>query len=173
MKKLLVILSLFFVTSNASADILLEPYVGYNIATTTQKNSSDGDVTGLGYGARLGFTLPLVFFAFDYSVGTVDVEYPSSKPEADYTDMGVVVGASLPILRVWAGYYFSAEVEFPTYTAEGSGMKAGLGFKMPVLPISFNVEYILKEYDESAGQTLANKIESKGLFISLSAPLEF
>lgn len=172
MKKLLVILSLL-VGTNASAGILLEPYVGYQVA----KNSgvSEGDIKGLGYGARLGWTMPLLFVAFDYSMAAAKYE-PDAGGEADwdYTAMGVVVGASLPVIRVWAGYNFSAELEQEggAGTFEGSGMKAGVGFKMPVLPISFNVEYLTNTYDEIDGSSISD-LKHKGLFVSVSAPLTF
>lgn len=170
MKKLAVILSLL-VGVNASAGILLEPYVGYAIGGTEQATVSDNDITGVAYGGRIGWTLPLVFFAFDYSTGAFDLEQGSSKTDADYTAMGVVAGVSLPVLRIWAGYNFASELKIDSSVKyEGGGMKAGLGFKMPVLPISFNAEYIIDEYDEGNGLSLVNKMESKILLISVSAP---
>lgn len=169
MKKLLVIMALVFTTSQASAGILLEPYVGYHMAKA--EGSVEGDITGLGYGGRLGWTLPLVFFAFDYSMAGTEYESDSGgKADWDYTAMGLVVGASLPVIRVWAGYNFTAEMEQESgATFEGSGMKAGLGFKLPVLPISFNLEYILNEYDEIDGTSI-DSVDQKGLFLSVSAP---
>lgn len=172
-KKLFVILSLF-VATNASAGILLEPYLGYHIEKGEQSGSADSDITGLGYGVRLGWTLPLVFIAFDYSAGGLEAEAGGTTTDADYTAMGLVVGASLPVLRVWAGYNFSTELELDSVLKlEGAGMKVGAGFKLPVVPISFNLEYIMNEYDEVAGITLTDKYEQKGLFLSVSAPFNF
>ncbi|MES2767849.1 MAG: hypothetical protein V4596_01780 [Bdellovibrionota bacterium] len=170
MKKLILILSIFGAT-HASAGILLEPYVGYHIAKGELSGFADDDITGLGFGGRIGWTLPLVFIAFDYSMAGVETDDGTTKTDADYTAMGLVVGAALPIIRVWAGYNFAAELEFDGGSKlEGAGMKAGLGFKLPVLPLSFNLEYILNEYDESDGASISNKYEQKGLFISVSAP---
>lgn len=173
MKKLFVILSLL-VGVNANAGILLEPYVGYHMGEGSQTGATDTDITGMGFGGRVGWTLPLVFFAFDYSSGGLDAESGSSEVDADYKAMGAVVGASLPMIRIWAGYNFSAELELDSATKyEGNGMKGGLGFKLPALPISINAEYIINEYDEANGTSLTNKYEHTSLFVSISAPLTF
>src|SRR5690606_21527118 len=111
MKKLLIALTIL-VSTNASAGILLEPYLGYNAGKTTQSGSEDGDITGIGYGLRVGWTLPLLFVGLDYSLHDVDIKDSSGKESADVKNLGLVVGASLPIIRVWAGYNFSSEVEF-------------------------------------------------------------
>ena len=176
MKKLLVIFSILVsvntIGANANAGILIEPYVGYHIGGTEQ-GTTENDVTGLGYGARLGWTLPLVFIALDYSTAGVELEPTTgATSDADYTATGLVVGASLPVIRVWAGYNFSAELDVEGGSDyEGTGMKAGLGFKMPLLPISFNLEYIINEFDEANGASLAQDLEAKTLFLSISAPL--
>lgn len=170
MKKLFVILSLL-VATNANAGILLEPYVGYQIGQLKDSADNKPDVTGMGYGARVGFTLPLVFFAFDYSAAALDYEYQSTKLDADYTAMAAVVGVSLPLIRLWAGYNFSAELDVDGDTYKGAGMKAGLGFKLPVLPISLNAEYIINDYDEKDPGTTQG-VDHTGVFVSISAPLD-
>lgn len=177
MKKLAVILALFM-SVNASAGLLLEPYVGYALGKRENADGTGkGDVTGLGYGGRIGWTLPLVFFAFDYSMGGFETKDKDSgiKFDTDHTAMALVAGVSLPVVRLWAGYLFDAEVEAKTGGStvkfEGNGMKAGLGFKpVPFLPLSLNAEYIMTEYDKANGTTLATKRENKMFFISISAP---
>jgi len=171
MKKLLVILSIMFATANASAGILLEPYVGYHMGSS--EGSEDVDYKGMGYGGRIGWTLPIIFFAFDYSAATVDYE-ASPTVDADMSAMSLVVGANLPVVRVWAGYSFATEIDIEDFIKiEGSGMKAGVGFKLPALPISFNLEYVMATYDDPEVGTLTNDIDASGLFVSVSAPLEF
>lgn len=172
MKKLLIAITIL-VSTNASAGILLEPYLGYNAGKLTQSGSEDADITGLGYGLRVGWTLPLLFIALDYSMHDVDFKDSTGKSSVDVKNLGAVVGASLPIIRVWAGYNFSAEGEVEADKFKGSGMKAGVGFKMPILPVSFNLEYIINEYDEMNGMSFANKMESKTVFLSVSAPFSF
>lgn len=175
MKKLLIVLSLM-ISANAFAGILFEPYLGYHLAGTEQTGSTDADVTGVGYGARVGWTLPLVFFALDYSAASLDIKADDGTPklDGDYTALGAVVGASLPIFRLWAGYNFSSQMDIEGQgKAKGNGMKAGLGFKMPVLPISFNLEYIINQYDKLGSISLTNDLKQKGIFFSVSAPLSF
>jgi len=172
MKKLLVALSILLST-NAFAGVLLEPYIGYNIGGTDQSGQVDSDLKGEGYGLRLGWKLPFVFVALDYSMSNITSEKSGQADEdGDLKNFGVVVGASLPMVRVWAGYNFSAVEDLDTtgkYT--GNGMKAGIGFKIPVLPISINAEYIISKYDELSDVALTNDVDSKMLFLSLSAPL--
>lgn len=174
MKKILIIVALMF-SVNSFAGILLEPYVGYHIAKSKQSGSPSSDITGAGYGARIGWTLPLVFVAFDYSGGSLTEKNSGGTSEDfTYTAMGAVVGASLPLLRLWAGYNFSSTAKFKTSgKLEGDGMKAGVGFKMPVLPISFNVEYTIDTYDKLNGSSFTPEEKQSGVFLSVSAPLTF
>lgn len=173
MKKLLIILSLTMST-NAFAGILLEPYVGYAIGTIEQSGSADSDFKGMGYGARVGWTLPLIFVALDYSKASGTTESPGTPDvDTDASNLGVVVGASLPIIRLWAGYNFQAKVQDEgSPEATGNGMKVGLGFKLPVLPISFNAEYIMTTFDEYDNQPLTPEVDSKTIFVSVSAPFD-
>ncbi len=174
MKKLLIAIT-FLMSTNASAGILLEPYLGYNAGKTSQSGSPSGDLTGVGYGLRAGWTLPLIFIGVDYAIHDVDWEPDgAAKNSVDIKNLGVVIGATLPVIRVWAGYNFDAEADVKDAVKyEGSGMKAGVGFKMPIIPVSFNLEYIINEYDKANGMTLTNKLEAKTLFVSVSAPLSF
>ncbi len=174
MKKLALILSLFMGV-NASAGLLLEPYAGYAIGNSEYADGSDkADVTGLSYGGRIGWTLPFVFFALDYSIGNTDFKYDDgSKIKSEHTTMAAVAGVNLKIVRLWAGYIFDTEAEDKdgTLKFEGNGMKAGIGFKpLPVIPLSFNLEYGLHEYDKANGLTLGSNLETKVLLLSVSAP---
>lgn len=175
MKKLFIVFALVFISSTSFAGILLEPYLGYNIGSTSQTGSSDSKDNGLGYGARLGWTLPLVFFAVDYSAASIkDKPDVGTSSDVKYSAIGAVVGASLPVLRLWAGYNFKSTFDVDGGgKLEGNGMKAGLGFKMPVLPISFNLEYILNQYDKLDGASITNDVKHKSIFVSVSAPLTF
>lgn len=173
MKKLLVILALT-VSSNAFAGILLEPYVGYNSGTTTQSGDPDTDVTGIGFGARVGWKMPILFVAVDYSSASLTGKTTGAADvDVDAKNLGVVVGASLPVLRLWAGYTLDAKAKVGTDPEmSGTGMKFGLGYKLPLIPVSFNAEYLMSEYDEDSAGPINPKYENKTIFVSVSAPFE-
>jgi hypothetical protein len=176
MKKVLVILAIF-VSTNAFAGILLEPYLGYASGKVTQSGQTDIKVTGMGYGARLGYALPLIFIAADYSMQKTSAKQGSNPSiDADVSDIGLVVGANLPIIRLWAGYDFKSKVDMGSNGyMTGKGMKVGVGYKLPAIPVSFNFEYIMDNYDKniSGGVTTATDKDAKVMFLSVSAPLMF
>ncbi len=178
MKRILGLI-LFFSASNASAGLLLEPYLGYNI--TAIESGNDGTAAkGPMIGGRVGFTFASTFFiALDYSTGDLSWEPEGGvnvKLEGTMTRTGVTAGMDIPIapLRAWAGYY-QADYE-PSgsgykYKAEdGTGYKLGLG--ITVLPIiDINVEYFSGKYDKLNDVSVSN-VKEKGLMLSLSAPFD-
>jgi hypothetical protein len=174
MKKLLVILALSLST-NAFAGILLEPYVGYLSGTKKQTGNPNSDVTGMVFGGRLGFTMPLVFAAVDYSSGDLTSKTTGATDLGlKTTDLGLVVGANLSIIRLWGGYEFASTAKLHGFQElKGSGAKVGAGFKLPALPISFNAEYLMNTYDKSGSQTLTNKVKANSVLVSISAPFDF
>jgi len=175
MKKYLIIAVVLFSTSSF-AGTLIEPYLGYFRGTIEQKNvvGSASDTTGIGYGARLGITFPLIFVALDYSTANVDVKPPvGAKTKADTSMLGLDVGVSSPLgLRAWGGYSFQSQFKDKDSndTYKGKGFKVGLGYKLPLLPLSLNLEYLVNTYDKVNSVTLSNKEELKALFFSVSAP---
>ena len=77
-----IVVTVFCFAVPARAGILIEPYVGYNLLASTMTfgagagGALDGQSvklsdTGLGYGLRLGYSLPMVFFAADYSMSNL------------------------------------------------------------------------------------------------------
>ncbi|MGI4991201.1 outer membrane beta-barrel protein [Halobacteriovorax sp. GFR7] len=162
MKKILVAMMIMIAGFQAQAGIYVEPYLAYNILGDT-----DGDdTTGLNIGGRLGYSLPmLVSFGVDYNMGTYDID----GTDADTTNLGAFVAVDLPILlRGYASYYFSSDLEAGNVTYDGSGVALGVGFTM--LPfVSLNVEYRTMSYDGSGAQA---DFDAEEILVGVSLPLD-
>jgi hypothetical protein len=181
-KKLIIFLALT-ISTNSYAGLLIEPYVGYNAGTIEQKNNSDqdGKLAGSGYGARLGYSFLVVFAALDFRKAVLSDNIKESGEEdrdANQTELGVTAGIWLPFgLRFWGGYQFVDRMKLKddtngTNNLKGSGMKAGIGYKLPIIPLSFNAEYIMSVYNKKDGESLSDKYNSSLLFVSVSMPLD-
>ena len=192
-----IVVTVFCFAVPARAGILIEPYVGYNLLASTMTfgagagGALDGQSvklsdTGLGYGLRLGYSLPMVFFAADYSMSNLSssvTEKPAGSTvttEASTgTSLGVTVGLDLPLLRPYVGYILDDQVKNDSATTSGSGFKAGIGISMLPL-IRVNLEYLTRTWtksksssgvEESFGSAATYKsVSDSGLFLNLSIP---
>lgn len=172
MKYTLFILMSFFTLKSAQASILVEPYLGYTMSDY-ETGSSSYDANGLVYGARLGYELPLLWFALDYMMSDQTVEL-SPDEDGSAQRMGVVAGVTVPLgIRAWLGYYFSDKFEFDEGSEfEGSGFKVGVGFRLiPMLHMNF--EYLSSTYDESNGASISPERDMNGFAVTLSVPVSF
>ena len=188
MIKLLVASFVFVAGFSAHAGFLIEPYLGYDFGTynttaTVGGGKSSSDTKGTVFGARLGYEFMIPWVAFDYSTGSGKASV-SGASDVDYTKtgMGLVVGASLPIIRIWAGYGFSNKYTIkgtngdPNTDFKGTYTKAGLGFSL--IPfIDLNAEYIMNKFEKFNPGTSEVNIKDvysnhdyNTVMISLSAP---
>ena len=102
MKKriLLLITMLVFTIGQANAAFMLEPYAGTYVSTEDEDGNA---VTGLNYGARVGFQNIGLMLGLDYQLATPSVA--DSDYEYSMSNYGLFVGYSFPImLRIWATY---------------------------------------------------------------------
>lgn len=184
----------------AHAGLLIEPYLGYEITKNTGTVNAaylsspidldkGGSATGMGYGLRLGYKLPVFFWmALDASMASGKQKYDNSVAfaEDDFsrTVVGATFGVDLPILlRAWVGYGFSDQLTLKSAagvkdTLKGTNTKVGIGLKM--IPfMSVNVEYILRKYTDATGDTYVSpttfntvygKAEQSSVLVSVSVP---
>lgn len=159
MKRFLGLLSflLVFVSFNTRADILIEPLVGYSTgisgeikpdtSTGLQKNTFSGGGGG-SFGGRFGYQKLGFQVGLDYLHSSIDMSDKAFKKNLSMNEWAGFVGFEFPILlRVYAGYIFSADGEskYDNGTSvqkmtlrDGSGAKAGIGFTiLPFLDINF------------------------------------
>lgn len=182
----------FGLASQASAGLLLEPYLGYESSTLTLDDGSvdsGGKGSGLGFGARLGYKTPImIWVAADYSSvsgATYKGAVSTNDGKIDSTNLFVDVGVDLPILfRLWAGYGVQSKSKFAADSGAGgdiiyeSPLKVGIG--LTALPlVSINVEYFTAKVKEieTGGSTTQGSFfktsDNKGLVVSVSAPFNF
>ena len=173
MKKLVVMLAMVLgFSATAKADILIEPYLGYEFGKTSDPK---GKFSGSALGARIAYKLPaFVWLGLDATMGTSgEIDWDASgsgTTDAKRETLSAVVGVDLPILlRAWAAYGFHNKLKPDVGSdIEGKNIKLGIGFT--ALPfVSLNLEYIKDEYDKPTGTDL----KTENLMLSVSLPLEF
>lgn len=174
MKKLLVVLvAVLGFGSISKADILIEPYVGYEMGKTTDP---DGKLTGSQLGLRLAYKTPLMLWVgADYTMGSGETDPDvGAKEDAKRSTLSGVVGIDFPILlRAWVGVGLTNDIKVGDYKFEGKNVKVGLGFTgLPF--VSLNLEYIKDTWDKWDGPIdLTTDVQNESYVFSVSLPLEF
>ena len=170
--QLLLLLGLVFGT-NARADLLIEPLVGYSYGRFTTEIPGEDDATAKGpsYGGRLGYSNLGFQLGVDYLNSTLDLADTSDNLKA--SEWAGFIGFKFPILlRAYAGYIFSGTGELGNMDlSKGTGPKFGLGFTgLPF--ININLEYRKISYDKVkvGSVTLDNDTGYNAYMISLSLP---
>lgn len=162
--------------SKASADILLEPYVGYYFGKA--KTNSSSNFSGPGFGARVGYKTMLGLSAgAEYMTGKMKQD---STPSVDITpnSLGAFVAFDFPVLlRVYGTYFISDKSDGKSNTGTNKysgnkGVKLGVGFTgLPF--VSVNLEYGASEFDKVNGSAAATSLKTNYYGLSVSLPLTF
>lgn len=192
-----VVLAAFvFFHAQAGAGIMIEPWVGYESGkmkcTTSGGSDCGGDVTGMHYGARLGYkSIVGLWVAGEYNGSSgLKTTQPNGDPDMDakHTSIGATVGFDMLFgLRAFAGYNFSENLETTDSAGDtdkfygGSSTKIGVGYKLPMIPLAFNLEMnsaTYKKYKGSNGtvydiDTVFSTFKHTGYILSVSAPFDF
>lgn len=180
----LLALTVLFTAAPAKADLLIEPLVGYNVATKFEFEDGDSYSGGRGpaFGGRLGYQQLGFQVGVDYLNSTVDMDDKLFKKDLKTGEWAAFVGFEFPILfRVYAGYIFSVSgktslrddsgVNVNTKLNGGSGYKAAVGFTLlPFLDI--NLEYRTVTVDNWKYGSFKPKtdVEYSSYLVSLSLP---
>lgn len=157
----------------AHASILLEPYAGY-YSGTGDNGTTENDLKGMTYGARLGFQQLGLMAGFDFMGGNWTLDATPSQ-ELIPTEAAFFVGYNFPMMvRVYGAYGFNASLKVKEVGEkfEGSSMKAGIGFTSLPL-VSVNLEYSTATYNKFAGNDLSKDFTRSMYGLSLSIPLNF
>jgi hypothetical protein len=158
-KLIAMILGLMLVINTATASLLIEPHVGYNISGSGDSGGVEYDYSGPQLGARLGYQNLGFMTGLDYtrSSGEMDTKSSAGKSTQDFesNDLGVFVGYNFPILlRAWGTYYFTNTMKLKGSGLELSGNTKELGVGFTALPfLSVNVMYRMVTHDEAKGST--------------------
>lgn len=163
------------IAKTASAEIYLEPYLGYT-AGKWEKGTDEAKYRGPNYGLRAGYSMLGFAIGAEYGVGNYNDD-ASAGNRMTNTDIGLFAGFEFPILvRVYATYFPKSKAKFDgTSTGEtfdGRGLKFGLGFTaLPFLAI--NLEYQTNTYNESTKATTVDELKSTQVGINVSLPFAF
>ena len=184
--KIAVVLLPMLMGVSARAGLLLEPYLSYESSNQDAKflgADASGKSTGVQLGARVGYTLPVLFWlALDYSLindGTFKPDSGSSE-KVSRSDLYLDAGFDFPILvRAWFGYGIGNKATLKSSLGDsdlegGSSYKLGVGFT--ALPIvSINLEYFSNDFEKVDGTKLsdiASSFKDTGFRLGVSAPFD-
>lgn len=171
-------------TGPSQAGIFVEPFVGYEFGNASDDDTPNDDkISGVHYGARLGYSMLGLAFGAEYSGSSIDFKSKNvGTVDSDITttDIGLFVGYTFPIMfRVYGTYFLSSE-----YTAKASGapnidlsgdggLRLGVGYTgLPF--ISLGLEYIERKYDEAKignNPKFDSKSKLESYLITVSLPL--
>ncbi|MBX3022159.1 MAG: outer membrane beta-barrel protein [Bdellovibrionales bacterium] len=172
---LLSALAIGFAAPKAQAAILLEPYLGYHTGKY-DSGSREYDLSGLNFGARLGYQNLGLQLGLDYMTGAWTVKTDPSL-DAEPSDLGLFVGYQFPVMmRVYGVYNLQsknkAKSSAGSSTLEGSGIKLGVGFtSLPLVAV--NLEYRSSTYTKVDGNSLSKNAKDNTYGLTVSLPLTF
>lgn len=184
MKKIIAILFLLF-SLNANAWLWLEPYIGYDIGTSSSVTAAavptDAEYNGVIYGGRLGFAWKFLMLGVDMSGLSGNAKYGSIEDiDVGKSSFGIYGGVNFDLvaigLRAWVSYFFTNKLDskdnvgFDEMKGNGFGIGAGLTL---IRFIGINFEYRMSNYDEIivAGSNIGGEYKPSEFVISLSVPL--
>lgn len=182
---LLLALVLGFVVP-ANAALLIEPVLGYNMGTKFDiedgKNYSGG--SGPSFGGRLGYQNLGFQIGLDYLNSNINPDHKDFDSNIKMNEWAGFVGFEFPILlRIYAGYIFSASGQSTKYDANagagnqkleldgGSGLKAGVGFTvLPFLDINFEMRQGTFDDNKLGGTSITNDVKYSTYMLGISLP---
>lgn len=172
MKKFLLATAIVFSASVSNA-IYIEPYLGvYGTGKSTSGGTDTNLKATLGYGLRLGYSIPMIAFGVDYGMGNIDVEStPATKQKT--TDLGVFGSFNVPVLpiRAYLTYILDAKAT-PDGGQDFKGKGTKIGVSFTGLPLVFiNLDYYMIKYDTYGGAS--TDLDVKMMVLSASIPLNF
>lgn len=179
---LLSITLFLFTPMGAKANVFIEPYIGYQagrLASTTNAGSdATGNIYGTAFGARLGYAVPLLFAALDYTYATDSASGMSpnlSDGNGTRSSLGVVAGVKIPLLRAYAGYGFLDSLKLTQTSADqtfkGTSLKFGVSFTgLPFIDLNF--EYVMSNYTSFDPNNFSKASDNSAL-VTVSLPWEF
>lgn len=131
----------------AKAGVLIEPVLGYSFKSfeVDDPDFSEEKGSGASYGGRLGYQNFGFQLGLDYLRSSISMNDNDFKKDLTTSEWAAFAGFEFPILlRVYAGYIFSANAETEVVGGEklklqdGTGMKLGVGFTgLPFVDINF------------------------------------
>lgn len=170
------ILGLLLTVSSASASLLIEPHLGYNLGT-----SGDGEsYSGGQFGMRLGYQQLGLMAGLDFTRSNFDqdatVNGAKVNNEYERNEFGLFVGYNFPIfIRAWGAYYFGNTTKNTKDNSEltGNTKELGVGFTaLPFLSLNFMYRMIdLNEYETASGVKTSVDGSNQEFVVGVSLPI--
>lgn len=159
-------LSLVTTPQKANAQMMFEPWLGYEIGNREVGGSSD-DLSGYDFGLRAGVNQSALAFGVEYALGKLTVDASGGNQDLDVTDIGAFAMYRFSMLRVWFNYIFNTTAE-----TEGGGEYKGDGIKLALgVPISgqlnLNFEKVDRKYKKYNGSSLGTDVKHDSFIIGL------
>lgn len=180
MKKLVLLLSLVFISFQANAGILIEPFYGMAFSGSVETANDDADYdSGSTYGARLGWTSLGLQLGIDYRNHSNTAEFSNTDYDLSQQITYAFIGYSFPVMfRLYAGMGVSSGGTLEAGSTEldlSDASSTLVGLSYTGLPfIALNFEMVNYDWDtiEQDGNELSNA-EYKGshYLVSVSLPL--
>lgn len=170
------ILGLFLMASTASAALLIEPHLGYNLGTSGDGESYSGGQYGmrLGY-QQLGLMAGLDFTRSNFDQKVVDDDGTTPTYKYERNELGLFVGYNFPIfIRAWGAYYFGNTTKIKSSNTEltGNTKELGVGFTaLPFLSLNFMYRMIELDKQESSGIKVGIDESVQEFVVGVSLPL--
>lgn len=156
-------------TAQASAtDLILEPYMGYQLGKYSIGEGDSQDVSGLGIGARFVYFAQGIYGGFDIHHSTLNVSN-GGDDNLKQNQIGLTAGFSFAVvpIRAWMTYVPSDSLKSDSGASySGNGVKMAVGFD-PIPLISFNVEFKTSTYDEQDDIPLNEKHKVSSIFFNI------
>ncbi|MDO9181378.1 MAG: hypothetical protein Q7U04_03175 [Bacteriovorax sp.] len=176
----LFVLAIAALTSiTATASILIEPHLGYNISGSGTTSGVDYKYSNPELGLRLGGQFLGFMAGVDYTSSSYTwTQSPGGDDKFDRGEFGLFVGYNLPILlRFWGAYYFSntaTDQSSSGKTASGAkfeGTTKELGVGFTALPfLSLNIMYRNVVLDTKPSNVTGADISNNEYVIGVSLP---
>lgn len=177
------IFGLVLMANTASASLLIEPHVGYNLNasgnTTENSVAHEYSYKGGEYGARLGYQVLGFMAGLDYthssmSLDDVTVSGTNYGGSYDRNEVGIFVGYNLPILlRGWGAYYFKSKAEKDSSNYfKGNTFELGLGFTaLPFLSLNAMYRIVSWSQHQYGATSVDPSLTTNEIVIGVSLPL--
>lgn len=169
MKKFILAIVAMSLFTTAQASFLIEPYLGMHFNSEIESGSFDDDLSGIGMGARVGWQNLGLQLGLNYKMASFDFD---NSNDADYSHMGLFVGYEFPVLiRVWAEYILSSELDFDggAKYEDASGTTLGFGYTgLPFVALNFEITNV--SYSEANGNSLSTDLDLNSYMLSISLP---
>lgn len=171
MLKLLITLSFLMTSISSYAQIFIEPQIGYAVGSYTPESNDPSvidlqtTISGLSYGAKLGFEFEPVQIGLDYT----STSYSYTQGSDTAKELGAMLGLRWGWFRIFGEYLFNGDFG-------GSDLDTGTKFGATFYALSwlaFTVDYRQVTLKDGNNDGFKDEDKYNSLGFMLSFPITF